>query len=437
MQIIAETTKTIVVKPIRPPRVVLSNKHKTHMALGVWIIQKMNDENMIKSEKMKSAFEMLGIFDTIENQKSLFEKCDVEIERIIQQNKPKPKPKPSKKEKTKPEKTKPNNVAATPPSNLEAATPPSNVEAEVVAPIPPTISDEKTKQELYWENLYNEKYVNNKYKKNSKNFNATIHGNPVEKPNIYIIPRERGGPSYKLVELEHDDVKNIQFCPISKGFSMQDVSSFTMGPIINHGLNLVNSAFSKCIAIKHIDGSGCFSMTNQKFWKKNRKGPQRKITCSSNETSMCVDGVIVNKEEWLKTNQHLWFNDWKKWHDTIRFSANGHFNRCDDSTIIAYCNIIDNPDVPIYLDFISWKKTCYIAPAYELLNKKDNKVMVFLKHVFQEKKVSLGLVHPMGKCGEKERAITSEYITHLYNATDCMACMPYVVAGFLLGVSIN
>lgn len=288
--------------------------------------------------------------------------------------------------------------------------------------------------ENYWENLYDEKYMGNKYKKNTKNFSKKIYGKSCENPNIYIIPRERGGPSYKDVQLEYDIAENIQFCPISKGYSMQDVSSFTLGPVVNHGLNVVNCAFSKCIAIKHIDGSGTYSESNKKFWKKYRKGPIRKIINISNE-QMLVDGVIVNKDDWLENNKNLWFEDWKKWHDAIRLNANGNFNWCDDSETIIFCNCIDNPGFNLYMNFVDWKKLSYIKPAYKLFGE-NNSVIQFLEFLYHEKKISIGLVHPKGRDKYKEKALTKEFIEHLYNSPYNMACMPYVVAGYLLGAQI-
>jgi hypothetical protein len=292
-----------------------------------------------------------------------------------------------------------------------------------------------TNTDLYWETVYQEKYNGNKYKKNTKNFSKIIHGKVIENPNIYIIPRKRGGPSYKDVKLEYDNTEDIQFCPISKGYSMQDVSSFTLGPIVNHGLNLINSAFSKSIAIKHIDGSGIYTEKNKKYWKKNRKGAIRNIVNIS-DNKMKVDGIEVDKIEWLEENKDFWFENWKKWHDSIRLDANGlndSINCINRNEVIIYCNCIDVPNQNVYMDFITWKKKCFIGEAYKLLNKKDNRVMNFLKLLYCEKKISIGLVYPIGKKEDKEKAITPELINYLYNSHE-MTRMCYVVAGYLLGV---
>lgn len=285
-----------------------------------------------------------------------------------------------------------------------------------------------------WNKLYEKKYENVKYKKNSKNFSTIIHGKSVDKPNIYVIPRQRGGPSYKDIQLEYDNTEDIQFCPISKGYSMQDVSSFTLGPVVGHGLNIVNSAFSKCIAIKHIDGSGYYDRNLKKYWKKTKKGPIRNII-NLTEKTMSVNGETVNKKKWLEKNKDLWFDDWLKWSDSIRMNPLGDFNWTNDSETIIYCNCIDE-DENIYMNFVAWKKECYITPAYELFSRKDNKVINFLKLLYHKKKISIGLVHPMAKLEKKEKAITPEYIRSLYDSDKIMTCMPYVVAGYLLGVEI-
>ncbi|CAH6420770.1 Hypothetical protein HVR_LOCUS1286 [uncultured virus] len=85
--------------------------------------------------------------------------------------------------------------------------------------------------------------MDQKYAKETRNFSRTIVGNPQPLERhapIYLIPRERGGPSYLSVPLQGINPADVQYCPISKGFPMQDVSSFTLGPIVGEGLCLVN-----------------------------------------------------------------------------------------------------------------------------------------------------------------------------------------------------
>lgn len=76
-----------------------------------------------------------------------------------------------------------------------------------------------------WENAYKE-IMNPKYQKNTRNFSRQIHGkkNEGRPPLIYLIPRVRGGSSYKETPLNGENPNNLQYCPISKGYSMQDVS---------------------------------------------------------------------------------------------------------------------------------------------------------------------------------------------------------------------
>lgn len=287
----------------------------------------------------------------------------------------------------------------------------------------------------YWETMYQEKYKGSKYKKCSKNFSNKIVGKPVENPHIYIIPRQRGGPSYKNVLLEFDEPKDIQFCPISKGYSMQDVCSFTLGPVENHSLNIVNCAFSKCIAISHIDGTGKFNLNSKKYWKKIRKNPLRKIINLS-DTTMSIDGEIVNKEKWLEDNIDLWFHDWKRWHDAIRFGSEGSIDWTNGSEILLYCNCIDYSGYNKYMDFVTWKKKCFIEPSYNLF-KKENRVIKFLKMLYFDNKISIGLVHPKGSTDKIIKALTPENISDKYNSPHEMISMPYVIAGYLLDVPIS
>lgn len=76
-------------------------------------------------------------------------------------------------------------------------------------------------------------------------------------PPIYIIPRLRC-VSYKDISLEVVTIDEVVYCSISKGLPLNGVSSFWVGPFVGSdvGVCLVNMAFSKEIAICHIEGGG-------------------------------------------------------------------------------------------------------------------------------------------------------------------------------------
>lgn len=282
--------------------------------------------------------------------------------------------------------------------------------------------------EQFWEQIY--KFImDKKYAKGSRNFSQNIYGSPFDNgiAPIYLIPRERGGPSYLSVNLEGADKNNVQYCPISKGFPMQNVSSFTLGPIVNEGLCLVNAAFSKCICIAHIEGGGKVDYKRKNFWKRN-KTPHRNI-CFIDNTYMSVDNAKVNIIEWLTTNKELWFPEWELWRRSIALCSMGDFHWCDNlGSILKY------KKGEKYLDFVEWKKECYIKPSYELLPHTD--VYKFLHYLWKENNIPLGLVHPKAVLTTAEKPITPEYIRYLYDSEDEMCCQPYVVAGCLMGVSI-
>lgn len=284
------------------------------------------------------------------------------------------------------------------------------------------------RKQLAWEAMY-KLVMDPKYAKNTRNFSRTITGAPQEGriAPIYLIPRERGGPSYLSVPLHGVDINEVQYCPISKGFPMQDVSSFTLGPIVGEGLCLVNAAFSKCICIGHIEGGGIVDLTRKNFWKRSRN-PHRTIQVHNSE-SMFVDGVLVNIREWLHTNEALWYPQWEYWRRCIALCSRGDFHWTDslDDTI-AYRK------GPLYLNFVEWKKECYIRPSYELLAYTP--VYQFLSQVWAQHNIPLGLVHPKARTDQAEVSITPEYIAELFNSPYEMCCQPYVVAGRLLNVTI-
>ncbi len=280
--------------------------------------------------------------------------------------------------------------------------------------------------EARWEQAY-QAGINPKYNKDSKKLNTSGYDMPgvcVDVP-IFLIPRQRG-QSYKSIPLEGVDNDLVFYAPISKGFSGQGISSFSLGPIVGEGLCLVNSAFSKIICTFHLEGGGKVNIKRKYNWQRSKE-PTRSII-RMDDVTMLVDDIPVNTTEWLEDNKELWFDEWQKWSHTVAMSSTGSFGWRNGEDIITfkYGNR--------YLSFVQWKKECYIKPSYNLLP---------LSQTFQDLKLvwdmghPLGLVHPKAITGNPEQQITKEYIRELYDSFDEMCCQPFVIAGLLLGVPID
>jgi len=291
-----------------------------------------------------------------------------------------------------------------------------------------------------WEEEY-QRILDAKYKRGRRNYSTTLlRKEPVvayENPPIFVVPRQRGGPSYKSIPLVHngeriDDASKpgvVAYLPISKGYPMGDLSSFTLGPVVNGGLCVVNSAFSKIVCPFHLVG-GKVDLKAKGYWKKD-KTPVHTVEVIDEYTRtsvgrMRVDGVVHDTLEWLTKHESEWKPEWEKWRRCVAMSSMGSFHW-------------DRSEVPIifwdgkkYCDFVEWKKQCYILPAYELLERE-----AAYQYIVQLRQngYAVALVHPKGLNGI-EVPITSEYIRRLYDGVD-MCCLPYVVVGKLLGVPIN
>jgi len=286
-----------------------------------------------------------------------------------------------------------------------------------------------------WEEMYQYMF-GAKYKKNTRNFSREIVGKKWEgkdNPPIYLIPRERGGPSYKSNKLQGVNPNDVQYAPISKGYPMQDVSSFTLGPIVGEGLCLVNSAFSKCICIMHLEGGGVVNLKRKNFWQRSKK-PERNIQLTTDPNYIMVDGKFYITNVWLKINEHLWFEQWNLWRKCIALCSEGDFHWTD----LKMGNVNVEQTVAYrykdsYIDFVTWKRECYIRPSYNLMPSTE--VYKFLEFVWKEKRVPLGLVHPKAM-GAEEVPITKEFLKTLFESKTVMCCQPFVVAGKLLGVEL-
>lgn len=277
---------------------------------------------------------------------------------------------------------------------------------------------------------WEEEYVKTmlpKYSKWTKNFSTKLEGKayPGDIPPIFVIPRIRT-KSYKEIPILNLTSEDLFYAPISKGYPMQEVSSFSLGPIVGKGFCLVNAAFSCSIAVHHIEGGGKVNLSRVDFWQR-AKNPLRNISLIDGK-HMMVDNIPYIITDWLKHNENLWLPEWEVWSKSIALCSQGDFHWADKTPTIAY------RDQNRYLDFVSWKKECYIKPSYQLLG--ETKVIQFLVKVWLEHKRPLGLVHPKGMDEEICLPLTKEYISTLFNSPDIMCCQPYVIAGYLLGVEV-
>lgn len=281
-----------------------------------------------------------------------------------------------------------------------------------------------------WEAAY-QQIMDKKYAKGTRKF--TLYEPPQNytkvmgaEPPIYLIPRVRAGPSYKSVELNGAEKEQIMYAAVSKGYPGQDVSSFTVGPIIGHGLCLVNAAFSKSICLFHLRG-GVTDLSRRNFWRPVPKSKQRKIL-RLDDYNIMVDGTSYNTIEWLQNHEDLWYAEWDKWRRSIAMCSMGDFHWSDDvDHPVMYRNGQD------YLNFVQWKIQCYVQPAYDMLPT----IVTFqmLKHAWNDG-FALGLVHPKACKGVAEDPMTKEFLTDLIHSPKIMACMPYLVAACIMDVPL-
>lgn len=278
-----------------------------------------------------------------------------------------------------------------------------------------------------WENEY-QRVMDQKYKKGTRSYTEIIISDigtcRRKTPVIYIIPRVRteSYKSYNLYDLEGEqiDINEVNFCPISKGYPMQDVSSFTLGPVPGHGLCLVNAAFSKLIAVFHIEGGGQVDLKRKIFWKRSKR-QERKIEILDDQTMM-VDNTIVNIVNWLKENQSKWYPEWDRWRRSVAMASIGNFHWGGEETI---CYRLGDQ----YLNYVEWKQRCYFFFANSLVPKTD--VYHYLYRLKNEN-MPIGLVHPMGLEGFNGKPVTKDDLEDMLVDPGRRLCMPYCVALLLL-----
>jgi len=180
----------------------------------------------------------------------------------------------------------------------------------------PKLFESNSKKE--WEAAYKQ-IMDKKYAKNTRNFNSSTNST-LRGGAIFIVPRIRTD-SYKRFDLKDGestmDKTQVFYAAISKGFGGQDISSFTMGPIIGEGLCLVNAAFSKSVCIKHIEGGGKVNLARKNFWQKGNP----KYTIKERGDDMYVNGKLVEKVEWLRKHEGEWLEEWESGEELLLYVA--------------------------------------------------------------------------------------------------------------------
>jgi hypothetical protein len=294
----------------------------------------------------------------------------------------------------------------------------------------------KTSDPETWEKEYR-RVLNRKYQKNTRHFSTKLQADSYkdwkEEAPIFVIPRERTKSyfDFKLDPSLNMSQSEIQLCPISKGFSMQGLSSFTLGPFPQQGLCLVNVAFSKQVFVSHIEGGGKVNLARISFWQPSKK-PKYIISCvDTKKNEMIVNHKKVNLQVWLIEHRDEWFSEWDKWRKNVALCSDGAFNWGKGlGKLVTYCH------EDKFLNFVQWKRECYIKPSYQLL--PTTKEFQFLKKLWKEKNIALGLVHPKARNGNDNlvHPIRRQDITNMFNCPYTMSCQPYIVAGCLMNVSI-
>ena len=118
-----------------------------------------------------------------------------------------------------------------------------------VRPIPPALSASRgrlvadpslfqSNDPHQWELAYRQ-VMNGKYAKGTRHYSQQLVGRPCpgsDPSPIYVIPRQRGGPQLqKFTSGGGVQASDVQYTLISKGFGMQDLSSFTFAPHCGRG----------------------------------------------------------------------------------------------------------------------------------------------------------------------------------------------------------
>lgn len=276
-----------------------------------------------------------------------------------------------------------------------------------------------TTDEETWKKIY-KKVQNEKYAVGKRKYNKKIVGTETETPKIYVVPRRRG-KSYKHFKDENDTPlsDHAYWCEASKGFRFGDLSSYTAGPIVGHGINVLSATWSKRVYALHLLG-GKFDINKKDFWDKRK--PKRKIV----DDKIVVDDQEYPINEWLTDNKDEWYSEWKKWSQAVALCGEPSFKWMSNYKNV--CWIINNK---IRFDFkVCWYET-YVKWLHQFWETLDT--FKYVKKVFDKRNIVL--VHPMVGDYSKGPTTIEDIKARVKNNRIIEA--PWVLTSKLLGISYD
>lgn len=259
-----------------------------------------------------------------------------------------------------------------------------------------------TKDEQIWKDTYN-KVQADKYKPGYKKYSKDLKKySPQKSPEIYIVQRIRGGPSYKEQLNDIPNSEQFYYVEASKGYRFSDLSPYVAGPVIGKGINVLNTAFSGLISVQHIEG-GTVDLSKKYYWSNDKK---RDVELLENNM-MLIDGILYNRYEWLESNTELWYDNWQEWNESIRLSGEPSFKWLSTSDTVTWC-LEDDSGNRKYYDYNEYMAETYGKYLNEYWDTSDT--YHFVRKLLIEKRFTIVIVHPIVTWHDPEQPITIDYI---------------------------
>ncbi|MBL4898144.1 MAG: hypothetical protein JKX76_00720 [Colwellia sp.] len=280
-------------------------------------------------------------------------------------------------------------------------------------------------------------------------------------PEIYIVPRRRTF-SYKKFDFVDRDGNHIDrdmsengwsYIPGSKGFSFADMSTHVLGPIVSegtsHGINILNSSWSKLIKTTHLAGGEYNPKKKKDLWISK---PVRKVEYNESTDILIVDDVNYDPLEWINSNFDLWFPEWRKWSRAIALSGDASFKWLEKFDSVAWVhtgsltpeqnfgsqNICILPKNDWWgQTYVKWMIEDFVGEQFtgsSLVLEGHNPTFDFVKQLRTIHNRTIVIVHPMvGDDHNLTKPVTRQYLLNRYKQGKLMNA-PFLQAWCLLNI---